>query len=365
MSTPRTQPKPVHQSSRVTIASRRAPTPGPVYSTFWRFACERQRIFFARLSDTPAPWTSDAILRDHRFTNTFRVSDRVSQYLVRRVIYRDDLPDTRPEVLFRILLFKLFNRIETWEYLERSFGPLTIERFAFEEFSHMLSRLQASGQRIYSAAYIMPSTGVLGESVKHRGHLRLIERMLAARAADRLADSQTMSAAYKHLLSYPTIGPFLAFQLSIDVNYSEITTFSENEFVVAGPGARDGIRKCFTDAGGLSEEDIIRWVADRQDVDPDRLGLTFQSLFGRPLQLIDVQNIFCEVGKYARVAHPEVAGVSDRTRIKQMFRSGNTIHRLFFPPKWGINGAIPASLRARPGDIECVADNSLLTAHFK
>ena len=51
----------------------------------------------------------------------------------------------------------------------------------------------------------------------------------------------------------------------------------------------------------------------------DRLGLEFRSLWGRRLQLIDCQNLFCEVDKYARVRHPEVVGVSGRTRIKQKY----------------------------------------------
>jgi len=333
-----------------------------VYDTFWRFASERQRVFFARLSGAPAPWTVDPILRGHRFTNVYRASDRVSQYLIRRVIYRDDLPSTRSEVFFRVVLFKLFNRIETWEHLEKALGPLTTKRFVFADFSRSLARLQANGHRLYSAAYIMPSTGALGEQVKHRGHLRLVQRMLSAHAADRLADAPSLSAAYEHLISYPTIGPFLAFQLAIDVNYSDVTNFSESEFIVAGPGARDGIRKCFVDFGGLSEEEIIQWVAERQDADPKRLGLSSPSLFGRPLQLIDVQNIFCEVSKYARAAHPEVQGIAGRTRIKQVFRSAGASHRLFFPPKWGINDAVPIGLRAEADGPACEAGLPLLGA---
>jgi alpha-glutamyl/putrescinyl thymine pyrophosphorylase clade 1 len=49
------------------------------------------------------------------------------------------------------------------------------------------------------------------------------------------------------------------------------------------------------------------------------LGLDFPGLFGRPLQPIDCQNLFCEISKYARVAHPEVGGVANRTRIKQSY----------------------------------------------
>ena len=64
------------------------------------------------------------------------------------------------------------------------------------------------------------------------------------------------------------------------------------EFVVPGPGALDGIHKCFSDLGGLNEIDIIRLVADRQrqEYEFERLGLEFRSLWGRRLQLIDCQN---------------------------------------------------------------------------
>ena len=48
----------------------------------------------------------------------------------------------------------------------------------------------------------------------------------------------------------------------------------------------------------------------------ERLNLEFKNLWGRNLQLIDCQNIFCEVDKYSRVAHPELTGYSHRTRIK-------------------------------------------------
>ena len=65
-------------------------------------------------------------------------------------------------------------------------------------------------------------------------------------------------------------------------------------------------------------------------------GLEFQDLWGRPLQLIDVQNLFCEISKYARVAHPEVAGVSGRTKIKQRFQPNLEPIDYFFPPKWGV-----------------------------
>ncbi len=148
-----------------------------------------------------------------------------------------------------------------------------------------------------------------------------------------------MSEAYGILLSYPSIGPFLAYQLVTDLNYSPHLEFSEDEFVVPGPGARDGLRKCFLDPGGLSDAELIRWTMERQFQEFDESGVGFDDLWGRALQLIDCQNLYCEVDKYARVAHPEVQGVSGRTRIKQRFRPRPEPVTAWYPPKWGVNEA--------------------------
>src|SRR6266851_1295327 len=106
--------------------------PSAVYDTYWRFAAERQRIFFERLAGAPPPWTGDPILARYKFTNAYRASDRVSQYLIRRVIYRSDLPASDDEVFFRILLFKLFNKIETWQLLERALGGIHYAEYRFD-----------------------------------------------------------------------------------------------------------------------------------------------------------------------------------------------------------------------------------------
>lgn len=192
---------------------------------------------------------------------------------------------------------------------------------------------------IYSAAYIMASgRSRFGYERKHQNHLRLIELMIKEKVPYKLQHCKSMSEAYNLLHSYPTIGDFLAYQYVTDINYSTLTNFSEMEFVKAGPGAKDGIVKCFKDFGGYSFEDIIRLMAENQEQEFDRLNLDFKNLWGRNLQLIDCQNIFCEVDKYSRVAHPEIEGASNRTRIKQKFKGQqNESIEYFFPPKWGIN----------------------------
>ena len=293
--------------------------PTAAYDTYWRFAAERQAIFYRRLERCPPPWTEDGVLLANKFTNAYRASDRVSQYLIRRVIYRDDLPNDVAEVVFRILMFKVFNKIETWELLEKQLGPLTHAGYSYKRYDQVLSKAMAGGESIYSAAYIMPSGGSLGHQKKHQNHLVLIERMMKDELPARLAEAGTMHRAFDLIRAYPTIGNFLGYQYVTDINYSTVTDFTEMEFVVPGPGAIDGVRKCFADTAGRTDADVIRFMAQRQEVEFARLGLEFQTLWGRRLQLIDCQNLFCEVGKYARVRHPEIAGVSNRTQIKQKF----------------------------------------------
>ena len=324
-----------------------------VYESYWRFAAERQAIFFRRARGETQPWTDDPVLATYKFTNAYRAADRVSQFLIRHVIYRDDLPSTPREVFFRILLFKLFNKIETWELLVQAFGPITFEDYRFAHYDVVLKSALRDGQRLYSAAYIMPpGSQAFGRSAKHQNNLLLLERMIEDRLPERLVQTGNMQDGFEKLRSYPTIGDFLAYQFITDINYSEITDFSEMDFVVPGPGARDGLRKCFVDPGGLNDPELIRLMADLQEYEFERLGLDFQPLWGRRLQLIDCQNLFCEVDKYARVAHPQIVGRTGRTRIKQKFEPTLTPIDYFFPPKWKLNEKLHARAGVRLGELE-------------
>jgi 5-hmdU DNA kinase, helical domain len=328
------------------IAGRRL-EPTEVFDTYWRFAAARHAVYQARLQGTRGPWTSDPILRSHRFTNCFRAADRVSQYLITQVSY--DGPQDVENVFFRTVLFKMFNRISTWELLRGAIGEVSWQTYSFNRYDAVLGKAFAAGQRLYSPAYVVPPPA-LGEARKHSNHLRLLESMMATGAPQRVRGAASMAAAFQVLREYPAIGDFLAYQYLIDLNYSAVLGFEESEFVVAGPGARDGIRKCFGAAATGIEADVIAYMADHQQEHLARLGLRFSGLRGRPLQLIDCQNLFCEVDKYARVAHPDVTGRSGRTRIKQRFHAVSEPLLAWFPPKWGLNSAVPPAWPTRAVD---------------
>lgn len=315
-------------------------TSSEVLLSYWTFATERQRVYHARLAGSPSPWTTDEIISRYRFTNAYRAADRVSQDLI-RVIY--DGSQKPEDVLLRIFVYRFFNKPSTWAALEAVKGGVTWDSFSVEDYGVRLDSMLARGERVYSAAYIVPPPP-FGASRKHRNHLLLVEHMMRDGLAPKLARARSLKDVFELIASFPSLGPFLAYQLTIDLNYSTLIDFDEDDFVVAGPGARSGIAKCFPDGGRLQPEDIIRWMADTQREQLAALELDFQDLFGRPLKLIDCQNLFCETDKYARVLHPTRRGIGNRTRIKQQFAPAGALARPFFPPKWEIDSAIGSAL---------------------
>nr|WP_230208449.1 nucleotide kinase domain-containing protein [Microlunatus sp. Gsoil 973] len=305
-----------------------------VFDTYWRFAAARQSAYQRRLLGEVPPWTTDATIARYRFTNCYRATDRVSQFLIRHVAYCG--PREPAQLVFRILLFKFFNRISTWGALEREFGTISLASFEPRSWAEYLLELSLT-RPIYSAAYVIPQPA-MGAARKASNHLLLLARMVEENLSDKLLSCGSMKEAFDLLRSYSGIGDFLAYQFVIDLNYSTVLDFSEMDFVVAGPGARDGIAKCFGAAAVRNASQIIRYMSESQDEHFARLGLRFDRLGGkRPLTLVDCQNLFCETDKYTRATHPEVNGLSRRTRIKQLFRPTGSIPEPWFPPKWGVN----------------------------
>src|SRR5690606_7095133 len=119
-----------------------------------------------------------------------RASDRVSQYLIRNVIY--DGPQGVEEVFFRTLLFKIFNRVDTWELLARRLGERpSWKRFEITKYERIFDQAMSKGQRLYSAAYIMPSPP-FGKKRKHANHLELLDRMMREGAPRKVANATSL-----------------------------------------------------------------------------------------------------------------------------------------------------------------------------
>ena len=305
-----------------------------IYDLYWYFANERQNIFIKKLNGDTPPWTNDPILKTYKFCNSYRVNDRVSQYLLKNVIYNGKTYNDE-DMLFRIILFKLFNKESTWELLLEEFKDITLSTFDMKEYSNVLTNAINNNIKIYNDAYISCATKAFGYDRKHDNHLALLNKMfIIDKVQDKILKCTNMEQAFKIIKSYPLIGNFMAYQLITDINYSNIVDWKEDEFTVAGPGSLRGIKKCFIDKGNLSNEDIIRYMYNHQEEEFKRLNLDFKTIGNRKLQLIDIQNIFCELDKYCREKVPSLK--SNRTKIKKKYTPKQTKIEYIYPPKWNI-----------------------------
>jgi hypothetical protein len=287
------------------------------------------------------PWTDDPILRRFKFCNVFRAADRVSQYLIRSVAYAEDAGDAVDRA-FQIVAFRTFSNISTWEGLrQRLGGAPQLDDLASGAFEEALSAIKRRDGRLYTGAFILCADKAFGFAEKHRNHVALFQHMFLQRdLGRRVQAANSLEGLVRLLESFPLMGPFMAYQTAIDLAYSELVDFDENDYTRAGPGALRGLKKAFVDPGDYSPSDTIAWMVDRQEDEFRRLDLPFKGLFGRPLHAIDCQGLFCELDKYCREAAPELA--STRSRIKAKFSPSPDPLPLFFPPKWSLNERLPA-----------------------
>ena len=237
----------------------------------------------------------------------------------------------------RILLFKVFNTIETWEFIERHAGFITLRNFDIMRIGELLSK-RILTTPIFNNAYVMAGSHVRYNILryKHEKYLAMIEReFIQEERFKAILDAPSLLHIYDLLRECSLIGPFLAYQYAIDFNYTPIIDFDENSFAKAGVGTIRGVQKCFSDLENWSVEDTVRYTHDNLHHYQKQYGFDdFKNLFGREPTLVDVQNCFCETDKYLRVTMPELN--INRSRIKQKYLRPKDPIDYMFPPKWGL-----------------------------
>ncbi|MBC6995875.1 putative DNA base hypermodification protein [Neolewinella lacunae] len=307
------------------------------FKHYFGFIAERMNIFWNRV-EGKNKLTDDSILKEHKFTNVYRVLDRVSQYLISEVIYNPTESSEEEDIFTRIIVFKIFNKIETWEYIKINYGEVTYSNFDPERLSRILTELQIRTP-IFSAAYMMTGSHSRYNHLKTKHHKWLYmvqEELINGRLFLDILKSKSLEEVYVLLRNCSFMGDFIAYQYATDLNYSNCIDYDENSFVMAGIGAVRGIKKCFKNLGGLSTEGVIRHVYDNFEFYAEKYDCTsIKLLSGRDLKLIDLQNCFCETDKYLRAKMPELS-VGNK-RIKQRYKSVNKPISYRFPPKWGVN----------------------------
>ena len=184
-----------------------------VLDTFLRFVYERHQIHCRRRDGLPRhEWTTDPVMARNKFANVFRVFDRGSQFIVTDVIPNG--PQDRDEVMFRVLLFRCFGRVSTYQLLVEALeGPPTYAGFTVSRYEAILLPHWASGNPIYTNAYYIPTPAEVFQT-RHpfQASLRLVSLMMRTGLPERLADSKHMRDAHTLICVYPSIGGFTGMQ---------------------------------------------------------------------------------------------------------------------------------------------------------
>lgn len=284
-------------------------------------------------------WTEDVILQEYHFCNTFRVLDRLSQYIIREVVEKGS--QKPEEVAFRVILFNLFTRIETWEALQNEVGPLKWSTYNRDKYAAVLHKAKILGKALYTGAFQKPAPKF--ENVDgYVNHLILLEVLMDNEIHHKCLHSWHMADVFEYLISFPSMGEFATYQLMLNLSYSNVLNFHRNDFVVPGPGASSGLAKMFgkgIHVGNVAvrnfEVDVIRWLTDNQKYYFERLGLEPPKLGPRklPMDVADVEHTLCELDKYARLAHTNIKG--KRTEMRRSFEpKGSLPVKAVLPKAW-------------------------------
>eukprot|EP01083_Nonionella_stella_P011526 32715_1 len=275
---------------------------------FWKYIIERHSIHKKRTNGEPSPWTTDEILLKWKFTNVFRDIDPGTQYVIHDIITH--LKDDFVNLLFNIIIYRVYNKINTMNEI----GLQDIEHFVPAKLERSLRQIVANNQTVFTNAFVVPSYRFVDPNNKYDKIGRtcvLFERMTheIPHLCEHVLAQKNSEETYKALLKLPGLGKFLAYQICVDVGYWNKDVFDENEFVVAGPGAINGLKRIFEDRKGLTYGECIQYLCDIQE---DRLleqGCDMNSLFedrkDKCLNLMAMQNCLCEISKYLKAYYEE------------------------------------------------------------
>lgn len=256
-----------------------------------KFARARHRIWEGK-------GTKSRILTTRKFTNVFRVLDRGSQYLLGLMNMHDEMIDR----LALAYMYRQVNRPDTMDVIidqNDGYIPGAEEIFNPQWYDDVVRPVyEARPGNFLSGAYmiLIKANSPLDTVAKMQEMFPKAEPWLG-----HVADVQDLATRVMLLQETPGIGPFMAMQIATDMGYTRGEPDQENDYILPGPGAKRGVG--FLLGKTYATETEARQVITTFPV--DRLP-TLPGSNGRPASWMDVQNVFCEFSKYARLLQKPV-----------------------------------------------------------
>lgn len=277
--------------------------------TFWRFIHERHSIWDRRFVKNESwPWTSDPILQKNKFTNIYRELDPGTIYAKVKIL---ETRTTRPERVFNIMIYRLICSISTFDAL----GLQDPFDFDYERFYNVLDIIYNSGMPVFGNAYLISPYSSMGFDRKHENVARLFRNVAQdfPEFFSSLDHASSLEFAFKTVNSMYGFGPFLAYQVCVDLMYPlmvdhgrPIIPFKHDDWARLGPGALRGLGRLTKTWSTAMTLEALRWLHQHQAFEFERLNLEFPwwrdaNGVAHPISLSNMQNCLCEFHKYMSI----------------------------------------------------------------
>lgn len=273
-----------------------------VLEIFKYYVAERYKMHILKdVEQQPFPWTEDKILSMYRFTNVRREHDKNSKYLIKMM--KEHGNKLTFNMLCNIVLFRLFNKIETMEYLGGwvdffNYNPALVRAQLQEPpvgYVYFTNAYLSSGMKKEFNKYFPEETMRvmnIPNVVEHFSN-DLYQGVFSAESPQEVID------AFKAING---IHDFLAYQIFVDLTYLDDFPWSENEFVVSGPGCELGLDYLFKDKGGLNYDELLFWLRDNCPITREWCMKHMIDLpeDDRYMNVMSLENCMCELGKYMK-----------------------------------------------------------------
>lgn len=308
-----------------------------------RFIVERYRVHVRKdILGKPQPWTENPVLQRYKFTNVFREDDRVSKALIDLVSHNQEL--TFEEKVLNTFLLRSWNNPDTFTAFGGPWSAKDIYKgLQLKEAVRPVYQglvIQNPGRKWWSSAYNQGGTKYAWKFPDGEGFSRAPSEEQGKKFKDyepdiplrvfhigpwlkerkvvyRLVNAKNQEEAYNIIREIRGFASFLAYQVFVDLTYIEEFPFSENEFVVAGPGCKRGLDLVFTDYDGMTHEEALFFLRDNLDEyfvalqhgdqevpkwNPEKL-FKHRPKGDRCVNLMSLENCFCELSKYIKAVN--------------------------------------------------------------
>jgi len=262
-------------------------------AAFMHFVHARQEIFKHKSSGKSAPHTTNEVMSSKWFTNMYRELDRGTMYFRKQILAEHDLShESYPEVVFKAIVYRLVNKIETFE----EFGklPCIAEWKAFQNF---ICEKMDRGEVIFTSAHQNMGFSRFCHTAKE-----VLKMIVNGNFTDKIVGAESLEDCFLLLKSITNIGPFFAWQICCDFLELKMVNFDENTWTCLGPGAKSGLRRIFTVKSEKEELPLAQHLTKIMDYGFKALGLQFTYFLNRKLTLKNIEHALCEYDKYFRAA---------------------------------------------------------------